>query len=93
MTIDTDVKVADMLAAAIAKVHPHLASSLTIKQRIHALWAGAKAARHFDAADVVKEAFTKLAHETGLTHDLGRYGKEDLAHVLSWALRGWNPFF
>jgi len=91
MTIDTDVATADMLAAAIAKVRPHLTSSLPVKQRIYALWAGAKAALRFGAADIIQEEFTKLANETGLTRDLGRHGEEDLAHVLSWALRGWNP--
>ncbi len=96
MTIDIDMEpnvAVDMLAAAVAKVRPHLDSGLPVKHRIHAFWAGAKAARRFAAANVIREEFTKLANETGLTRDLGRNGEEDLAHVLSWALRGWNPFF
>jgi len=82
----------DLLAMAIAKVRAHLDPSLPVKKRIRTLWAGAKAARRFAASDVVLDEFTALANESGLTRDLGYHGREDVAHVLNWALRGWDPF-
>ena len=27
-----------------------------------------------------------------LREDRRRYGREDVAHVIGWAVRGWNPF-
>jgi hypothetical protein len=95
MTIDGTPDIAarvDLLAVAIAKVRARLDASLPVKKRIRTLWAGAKAARRFAASDVVLDEFTALANETGLTRDLGYHGREDVAHVLNWALRGWDPF-
>jgi hypothetical protein len=81
---------ADLLAVAIAKVRAYLDPSLPVKNRIRALWAGAKAARQFASFDVVRDEFAALAEETGLTRDLGRHGKEDVEHVVTWALRSWD---
>ena len=63
-----------------------------LKRRLREFWAHAKAARDTAAADVFTEEFTRLANESGLTRDLGRHGAEDIAHVIRWAYRGWNPF-
>jgi hypothetical protein len=79
-------------------------SSRPTKERIRALWAAAKMARKLDAADPILRAFMQLAAETNLIDRCGRwtgadvaeevrrYGAVDVAHVIRWALRGWNPF-
>jgi hypothetical protein len=76
----------------------------TTKQRIRILWSAAKKARDFGAGDVVHDAFMALAVEVGLIDSKGRwigadvrpsvrpFGAEDVAHTISWAMRGWNPF-
>jgi hypothetical protein len=73
------------------------------KARIRALWAAAKKARGIGPADQVHAAFMALAIETNLIDARGywtgsdvrdyvrRHGREDVAHVITWALRGWNP--
>jgi hypothetical protein len=88
----------------IEKTRSMLAETLPTKQRIHILWAAAKAARKLGADDVVRDAFMALAIETNLINERGywtgndvrdyvrRHGAEDVAHVVTWALRGWNPF-
>jgi hypothetical protein len=74
------------------------------KQRVRALWAAAKAARACGASDVIHRAFMDLALEANLIDrrghwtgndvraDVIRHGAEDVAHVITWAMRGWNPF-
>ena len=74
------------------------------KERIRVLWAGAKMARELGAADRTLRAFMQLATDTNLIDKRGRwtgtdvaehvrrYGAEDVAHVIRWALRGRNPF-
>jgi len=74
------------------------------KQHIRTLWAAAKASRACGASDVIHRAFMDLAVEANLIDwrghwtgkdvraDLCRHGTEDVAHVITWALRGWNPF-
>ena len=93
------------LSQAIECVRPMVADTTkSSKERIHLLWAAAKAARNLDTADVVHGAFMRLAVEANLINSNGqwtgndvrkcrrRYGRKDVAHVLSWASRGWNPF-
>jgi len=87
VAVETD----DLLTQAINVLRPLLATG-TPKERIHIFWASAKAARDLATADVLIEEFTKVADETGLTAALGRHGAEDIAHVIRWAGRGWNPF-
>jgi hypothetical protein len=83
----------DMLGVAIAKVRPYLVErSKPVAYRLRVFWAGVKAARRLGAWDVVTTEFTALAIETGLLADLGRHGEEDIAHVISWALRDMDPF-
>jgi hypothetical protein len=93
----------DLLAHAIERVRPMLATGTT-KERVHLLWAAAKAARDLGASDVVHDAFMALAVEVNLIDKNGRwtgddvresvrrYGREDVEHTIRWALRGWNPF-
>jgi hypothetical protein len=90
-------------AADIAeRIRPSLAdSSRSTKERIRILWAAAKAARHVPDVSAV---FMALAVETNLIDrrgrwtgedvraDVRRHGAEDVEHVITWALRGWNPF-
>jgi hypothetical protein len=96
---------ADQLTLATDSVRETLADrSQPTKMRAHLLWAAAKAARDLGAADVVYNAFIALAVETNLINKhrqwtgidicehLRRYGAEDVAHVLGWAMRGRNPF-
>ena len=73
-------------------------------ERIRVLWAGAKMAREVGAVDTIHRAFMQLVIDTDLIDGRGRwtgtdvaehirrYGAEDVAHVIRWALRGWNPF-
>jgi hypothetical protein len=78
--------------------------SRSTKKRIRALWASAKMARDLDDADATHRAFMALAIDGNLidargrwtgsdvAEDVRRHGREDVAHVITWALRGWNPF-
>jgi hypothetical protein len=93
------------LMQIVEGIRPILAdNSRPTKERIRMLWAGAKKGRELGSADVIKSAFVALATETNLIDACGRwtgtdvaehvrrYGAEDVAHVIAWALRGWNPF-
>ena len=64
----------------------------TVVEQIRLFWAMAVAAKNAASSDVLAIEFTALANDTGLTSDLGRHGAEDIAHVLTWALRGQCPF-
>ena len=97
----------DLLSEAIAYVRPLLAHGST-KERIRLLWAAAKNAGDLAATDVVHDAFVALAAEVNLINARGywagpdramavaqhvrRHGAEELAHVITWGLRGLNPF-
>ena len=92
-----------MLTQAIENARPMLAIGTT-KQRIHTLWAAAKAVRNLASSDVVTDAFMQLAIEVNLIDRRGRWtgtdvreeerrhGTQDVRHCISWALRGMNPF-
>ena len=95
----------DLLSQAIAEVRPLLADgSHSTKERIRMLWAAAKHARQLAASDVLYDAFMALALDVNLINARGtwtgsdvaksvrRYGGEDVANVITWAQRGWNPF-
>ena len=43
-------------------------------------------------SDTIQFEFMQLARATGLISDLGRHGEEDARHVLSWAMKAFNPF-
>jgi hypothetical protein len=94
----------DLLSAAIDRVRPLLMDDRPTKARIRILWSAAKKARDLGASDVVHGAFMALAVEVNLINRNGRwtgadvresvrrFGAEDVSHVITWALRGWNPF-
>jgi hypothetical protein len=81
----------NLLALAIERVRPMLDPQLPLTVSIRTFWAAAKNARRFAADDILESEFLRLADETGLTADLRR--REDISHVLRWALRGLNPFW
>lgn len=95
----------DLLTQAIERTRPLLMdASRPTKERIRILWSAAKKSRDLGSGDVVRDAFMGLAIDTGLIDRNGRwtgadvrksarrFGRVDVAHVITWALRGWNPF-
>jgi len=93
------------LPEVIYQLRPALADVKTpSKQRIRTLWASAKQARGLAEDKVVADAFMQLTADANLINRAGswtgadvaeyriRYGGGDVAHVISWALRGMNPF-
>jgi hypothetical protein len=97
----------DLLSEAIADVRLLLADGST-KERIRLLWAAAKNAGELAATDVLQDTFMALAAEvnlinarscwtgpdraTAVAQHVRHHGAEDLAHVITWGLRGLNPF-
>jgi hypothetical protein len=93
----------DLLAQAIESVRPLLLNGPT-KIRIRLLWSAARSARKLAAEARIEHAFLQLAIEVGLINERGywlgndvradirRHGREDVVHVIRWALRDWNPF-
>ena len=95
----------DQLIQLIRRIRPAVANG-DVHLRIRALWAAAKYAHahNLAAVDAIADAFMWLAIDAGLIDRRGRwacpgiaegrrsYGREDVAHVISWALRGMNPF-
>jgi hypothetical protein len=89
----------DLLAQAIGRARPLLVEGTT-KQRIRLLWAAVKHTRDLGASDVIHDAFMALAIEVELIdahgcwvdEDLCRFGRDDVSHVIQWAMRGVNPF-
>ena len=63
-----------------------------LKQRLRSLWRAVKGARGEASDEIISAKFAKLARNNGLTSALGYHGEEDVAHVIRWGLRGWNPF-
>jgi len=94
----------DLLASALDRVRPLLINASTTKDRVRLLWAAVKKSRDLGTPDVVRDEFMRLAVETNLIDRRGRwtgsdvresvrqFGAEDVAHVITWAMRGWNPF-
>ena len=74
------------------------------KKRVRILWAAAKQARGAAGDKAIHDAFMALAIQSGVIDRNGRwlgadvresirrFGREDVSHVITWALRGWNPF-
>ena len=96
---------ASTLALLIDRIRPKLADrNLPTKLRSRLLWTAVTAARGLAAPDVIRKAFTTLAVEAGLIDRRGFWvpsdvrdtvrgdGGEDIAHLINWGLRGWNPF-
>jgi hypothetical protein len=76
----------------VAEIAAHLANELhrdiPVAVRIKTFWAYAEAIRGAAPHEQIKQAFLVLAEQSGLISDLGRHGREDVHHVLDWALRG-----
>jgi hypothetical protein len=93
----------DLLTNAIGSVRPLLRAGST-KERIRVLWAAAKHARKLAGEVQIEAAFLELAIEVGLIDERGwwlgedvrasirRHGREDVVHVLRFAMRGRKPF-
>lgn len=93
MTVRYALPPADLLGQAIDYIKPTLADrSIPLGARLRDLWAAVVAARDFAAGDVVQAEFETLAIETGLAAELGGRARDDVAHVIRWALLDQNPF-
>jgi hypothetical protein len=63
-----------------------------VKVRLRLLWQAAKAASgKADDAELHRQ-FLALATKSGLVAALGRSGREDIQHVVSWGLKGRDPW-
>jgi hypothetical protein len=95
----------DFLQQVIDDARPQVADQgATTKERLQVLWAYCKHSRGLAASDVLHHAFMQLAIEAGLIGANGRWpprdvrdgirshGREDIEHVIGWALVGQNPF-
>jgi hypothetical protein len=82
----------DDLRVALAFLEQNLDRRVPVVRRIQGFWATAKASRGLGSDEVLAAKFVKLAEQSGLVADLGRHGRADVEHVLSGALKGWNPF-
>lgn len=80
------------LKELIAEAQPRLAADKPIAERLHALWAAAKAARGLDSPDALSARFKRLAADAGIISAIGRHGDGEVHHVVDWAIRGLNPF-
>jgi hypothetical protein len=95
----------DFLQQVIDNARPQVADeSAPTKERMQALWAYAKHSRGLAASDVLLDVFMQLAINAKLIDANGwwlpgdvrvsirRHGREDIDHVIRWALLGQNPF-
>ena len=83
----------DLLTQAINLVRPHLARSKPLEERIKTYWAAIAAANNLAAADVLREDFLRLAHDSGLAADLKQADSDKtLEHLLRCGLLRRNPF-
>jgi hypothetical protein len=65
---------------------------VTPKERLRLLWRAAQAARGKADEVELRRQFLGRARNSGLTAAVGRRGEEDVAYVVSWALRGRDPW-
>ncbi len=89
-TYDDTLPPIDLLSQAIKATQRRIETATTMRDRLRALWAGAKHARDMAASDVVADEFLQLAKDIGLAN--GQRANEDVKHVISWASRGMDPF-
>jgi hypothetical protein len=95
----------DLLQQVIEGARPQVADQTApTKRRVQTLWAYAKHSRDLAASDVLHDAFMQLAIDAKLIGATGwwlprdvrdsirRYGREDIDHVIRWALFGQDPF-
>ena len=103
---ETVIAPANLLSKAIGLAREQIEAipPPATKKRIHILWAYAKHARKLGESKAIRDAFMALAIEVNLIGRRGywtgedvrpsirRFGREDVSHAITWALRGWNPF-
>ena len=82
----------DWLSEVINILRSELGRDRPVNERAAAFWSFVVEARDLGASDVVVNDCTEVAVNSGLVTDLGHRGREDVEHLISWALRGWNPF-
>jgi hypothetical protein len=87
----------DLLTQAVESVRLLLDRQQPLKVRVRLLWAAIKNARGCAASDVIESEFFHLARDAGLVTELDDpirrlSGEDTVGHVLSWGLRGLNPF-
>ena len=105
MNAPATIPTADALGQVVENARQQIADrTIPTKTRVQLLWAYAKAARDLAASDVLQHEFMRLAIEAGLIANNGYwvpddvranarpYGREDVEHVICWALHGLNPF-
>jgi hypothetical protein len=88
----------------IITVARELVAQGTTKERVQALWAIAKYSAGSAAADHLSKTLLQVAVDTNLINCDGQwtgadiaihrraFGREDVAHILCWGVRGLNPF-
>jgi hypothetical protein len=77
---------------AINELRPGLDRQIPLKARCHTFWSAVKNSRGLASGDVLTSKFFKLARNSGLLADLAPHGEETVRHLISWGLRGMNPF-
>jgi hypothetical protein len=95
----------DVLGQVIENARRKIADrAMPTKTRVQWLWSYAKASRGVAASDVLQAEFMQLAIEVGLISANGYWmpndvrtserwhGREDIEHVIRWALHGLDPF-
>jgi hypothetical protein len=81
-----------LLDRVIGELQPLLGRDSSIKERLLTFWSVLVESRDLGSSDVIADEFRNVAEESGLTDDVGKHGIEDIEHIISWGLRGFNPF-
>jgi hypothetical protein len=95
MTADTTRAIddeAEILPRLVRCAEQLVAEAQSTKQQTRVIWAAAKSGRGLAANELIKSEFIALANRCGVIAARGRYVRDDVRHVIRWALRGWNPF-
>jgi hypothetical protein len=86
----------DLLAEGIAHVCAELAANPSVTVRARILWAGVVACRDLGASDVVRDAFIRLAADSGLFDQLAALQPHAPAatidHLIRWGMLDRDPF-
>jgi hypothetical protein len=62
------------------------------RERLIAVWRAIVTAAHPDDRKIVADRLTIVARGTGLDRAVRYRDGDGFAHVISWALRGWDPW-
>ena len=80
------------LQAVAARLTAELRATATPSARVQRLWAVGCALRGRAPEAELHALLIGCAQRSGLTAALGRHGREDVEHVVRWALLGRDPF-